>query len=431
MNFKEINLEIPTNLTDLLEHIQTFDPTACIAGSYLLKTYMKKEANEISFFISRSVSNAIEALLKGKYHLKLRNQTVKQQRDIVGLHEGYETEYEGKKVCIHFIECEKHIVHYMPLRLLEWYYDGKTYVSYEALEDIEKKEIRFGIVKHPIPVYVQLIDYAYLFGMKVNQESFPILSNSFNLRNCMKKEMEEEIVNFEEGKVKHAITTFLSTVGGDTRYLRFPVSGDETYKRDVLRLLYQKDGMMTREELEQLFYFRHFFKEEKIYSFNDLLGLESLREKGEQIKKEFMKQSVKLLFHFPKEMGIWRSKIHDDMFLYYVFPSVLKNLRATHSNDEIEKPIGIILRKYKQLDVILEKINELPAQVDITITNHDVFHQKINIQDFLNGHIVKIIIRDIGYVIVNKQTKEILRSQLKHASYLTLLTPHLMDMLNQ
>lgn len=431
MDFKEIKLDIPTNLTDLLEQIQTFDPIACIAGSFLLKKYMKKEANEVSFYISHHVSESIKALLKGKYHLTLSNHTTKQRRDIVGLYEGYETTFGDYSVSFHFIKCEKHIVHYKPLRILEWYYDGKTYASYEALEDIEQKELRFGIIKHPIPVYIQLIEYAYLLGMKVNQESFPMLSNSFNLRNCMKKEMEEEIVNLEEGKVKHAITTFLSTVGGNTRYLRFPVSGDETYKREVLRLLYQKEGMITREEFEDLFYFRHFIKKEKVYSFNELLGLESLRKKGEEIKKEFNKQSVKLLFHFPKEVGVWRSKINDELFLYYLLPSILKKLRKKYSSEEIEKPIGAILRKYMQLDTILEKINDLPSEVNMTITNHDVFHQNINVKDFLEGNIVKIVIQEIGYITVNKKTKEILRSGLKHPSYLGLMTPHLMDMLEQ
>lgn len=431
MEFKEMELDIPANLSDLLEQMQKIDAKACIAGSFLLKKYMKKEANEVSFYISHYVSESIVALLKGKYHLKLHNQTTKQRRDIVGLYEGYETTYGEYKMLIHFIKCEKHITNYMPLRILEWYYDGKTYVSNEALEDIEQKELRFGIIKNPISVYIQLIDYAYLFGMKVNQESFPMLSNSFNLRNCMKKEMEAEIVNLEEGKVKHTITTFLSTVGGDTRYLRFPVSGDETYKREVLRLLYQKEGMMTRKEFEDLFYFRHFFKEEKVYSFNELLGLEALREKGEEIKKEFNKQSVKLLFHFPKEVGVWRSKINDELFLYYLLPSILKKLRKKYSSEEIEKPIGAILRKYMQLDTILEKINDLPSEVNLTITNHEVFHQNIKVKDFLEGHIVKITIQEIGYITVNKKTKEILRSGLKHPSYLGLMTPHLMDMLKQ
>jgi len=431
MDFKEMELDIPANLTDLLEQIQKIDAKVCIAGSFLLKKHMKKETNEVSFYVSHYVSESVIALLKGKYHLMLHNQTTKQRRDIVGLYEGYETTYGDYKMLIHFIKCEKHITNYMPLRILEWYHDGKTYVSNEALEDIEQKELRFGIIKHPIPVYIQLIEYAYLLGMKVNQESFPMLSNSFNVHNCMKKEMEAELVNLEEGKVKHAITTFLSTVGGDTRYLRFPVSGDETYKREVLRLLYQKEGFMTREEFEDLFYFRHFFKEEKVYSFNELLGLEALREKGEEIKKEFNKQSVKLLFHFPKEVGVWRSKIHDELFLYYLLPSILKKLRKKYSSEEVEKPIGAILRKYIQLDAILEKINNLPSEVNVTITNHDVFHQNIKVKDFLEGDIVKIAIQEIGYITLNKKTKEILRSGLKHPSYLTLMMPHVMDMLEQ
>jgi hypothetical protein len=399
MEFKKMNLSVPKEVEEFYDYVFTCDNETRITGTYLVETYLGKASFHVDFLLRREFFyETIEAISE---HFGIQFQDVQLSTYSCTF------EYKGFECQLHFVTIPEQTMYTQDVRLNEiYYYRGETFVSNEFLQDTNEKKVRVGIVKNPLDTLMRLFDYQERFSFSLDESQIGSFMERFNEHNYSMNYIKEYVIKHADSKLAQTIIDTMKLKDGDTT-VHFTLRKENP---NALSYLKQNDYRIHRDVFEKIYGKENFIEDTLTYVFSTLPGMNELKELQDNIKREFKKNKVKLLFHYPKETPMWIKESENPLFLSHVLPEVIKKINNEHSKlESFTKKIDHWLEEIREVTKMMVKI---PPILTMNLTTNIPLYSRINPYDYVNDRLVEITIEGIGKMIIHKETLNVVRSSM-------------------
>lgn len=401
LEFVKINLKIEDFVKEVYEKIQNIQKNSIIAGGYLTDRYIGRKYKDVDIFIKddRKKNEEIKKLFE-PYQIN--------ERKLSSYGYPFATEiidYEIHGISFQFVFTKMGIkaVKYFDFRFREFFYfKDSTYASKEALLDIKRKKIVFGVTKAPLVAFYRLFLFQERYGFHIDEHAFEKLKAILHLKkipyNIIMDYFDEKI---QDKMLKEKMKTYIK-----------PSNTNDYQKIGVLQTIYAHDRRMNiynkmypRDIVESVFEKKDTLNETFTYDFGE--NLLELAEKRVKRKISYLFNSfrIKLIYQEPELVGRWN-----------------KYIKALDNEIVIEQWINECLTSMQfqtaQLILYLEKLLKIVRKkhvvshcVRMTLNNRDVFMSRydflINYRKYLQDCYIKINIEHLGNYLYDRSKDEL------------------------
>jgi len=371
MEFSKIDITVPNEIGKFLNTIRENDKDAVVIGDYLYSLYAGKPGKSVDVYASREFFEETTESLSSRLDV---------QYDEVDLIDIATVCSYGEYVFIlHFINTPQKEMYYQDLSLREFYYDGKfAYATDDAIKDHEEKLMHIGIVKNPLKTHIDAHCYFNDYGIKLRAKTTQLLISRFNEIKYSGKEIKDYIEKNTKGKVKQYLEEIHQEME-DTDIVRLKT--EEEPNKAANRYLQAYQYKIERDIFQKLYLKNEFITEEMEYEFKISPFYEEIKEKSEEIKNEFKKQLVKLMFHYPDETGLWKGQLDDKLFLHLMIPKIVDRIKKELTPKEF--PLDKVVELLKELDELTHKASRMKKKITIHSTSQFPIRKGFNVYRYL------------------------------------------------
>jgi len=397
MQFEKVEMTIPKEVKEFYDFLYTCDEEVRIIGTYLIERYQKRLSFHVHLIANRTFFFETIQAVCDHFHIDFKRLRLST----------YSCEFLYKGYCfeLYFIEQPEEEVYLQDIRLNEIvYYQNETVASKECLQDLNDKMIRTGIVKEPLDTLIRLFDYQQRFSFKLDRDSIHSFMEQFNEKSYTANYVKEYVQKNTSNELAQTMISQMKLDNSDSQ-VKFTLTKENP---NALFYLKQHHYRIHRNVFDALYNKNDFFEKEAVYTFSEMPGMKKIRSLQEEIKKEFRKNKVKLLFHFPKETPGWMNESDNLLFLSHVLPQIMK--KAKKETKELKTMVQTIQHLNKTIELVSGAMLEIPSTMKIKITTNVVLNYSINPDDYLNNEYVMFDFENKWSLTLHKPTNKISKS---------------------
>lgn len=397
MEFEKIDLTIPKEVKEFYDFLYTCDEEARIMGTYLTERYQKKLSFHVHILLNRTFFHETIETVSNHFGIEFESLQLSTYSCLFL--------YKGYRFQLLFVQEPEEEVYLQDIRLNEIvYYQGETSASKEWIQDVKEKMVRTGIIKEPLDTLIRLFDYQERFSFSLDHNMIHSFMEQFNEKNYTASYVKEYVQKNASNEIAQTIITQMKMDNSDSQ-VKFTLKKENP---NALFYLKQHHYRVHRDVFESIYNKEKFFEKEAVYTFTEMPGMKKIRYLQEEIKKEFRKNKVKLLFHFPKETPGWISESDNPLFLSYVLPQIMK--KAKKETKEFKTMVQTIHHLNKTIESVGEAMLEIPSTMKIKMTTNVVLNYSVNPEDYLNNEYVMFDFENKWSMTLHKPTNIVSKS---------------------
>lgn len=413
MEFKEISITLPNEVREIYDIIHPVCPNTFIAGGFVYDQFTGFPFKDVDIFTEYGKYYEVSRKLES-FGCRLRSIVGEYEMLMVGERGAYEFSYKGIQFQIIFQSIHTEIIEYFDVRIRECYYlNGRTFISTEALIDIENKELHTGIIHDPIKTLHRLIRFEQKYGFPIHTTSlerlFDFMSfngskrlcelySDFEIKNEQEKNRFWDIINHYYIKEKD---TFLSFNPEALKYLK-----DQKFK-------------VKRELFDSIYFLDERYGQTIKYEFDENPFLVKISSIDEEIIQYVKTNSVKFLFHLPEKANEWKKNIDNVSYLHTIFKEDVHRIIIAnkHNKSEIVSVFQYIQDLFdKQQRYTLESF-DIESETNLTFSSKNAIFSKMEIDEYLNHDYLSVEIGNKGYILINAKTNQFISGNVRKSTF--------------
>jgi len=411
MFFEKVDVKLPEDILDLYGKISSIQPNSCIAGGFLSDLYMNRPYKDIDIFIlsSKKTDEKIRKLVESISTFEKKSEFSPSYEYQMALKVETRT-YKSYNIQLVFTPYGNEIVNYFDFSFREFIFvKGSCWASKDALEDIQKKRLRFGVSRAPLVVLTRYLQFSTRYGFKMDALSEQKFYSLLNCYSISQETFNEYLANKTlDHEIISRLQEFFLTHSSDKNILSIRTFLDyEAY------LFYMRKGLMNRFELEYIFL--ESFKDIKTFEFHFQKNFYPAKIKNikDSLFSLYKRDRLRILSSFPEFSPILQKEMNRLDLEPHQAAGNLYNVFSNHYKDLYRK-----IPFYDWVRALLDAVEIFSCanakefkenKMKVEVSKKDVLFpdKNFNFNDYLKGLYISYKFGKFGKIVVKKKKRNV------------------------